>query len=59
MPPSPLKAVSVQSVALDALAVAGAGAIVWGAWQIYGPAGWVVAGVFALGVWALKTMAPG
>jgi hypothetical protein len=39
----------------DALMVAGAGAVSFGAGRVFEPAGWIVAGVFALvGGWLLS-----
>ena len=34
----------------DALMVSGAAAISYGAWQVYGPAGYIVGGLFALAI---------
>lgn len=44
----------------DALLVGGAAAISAGAWQVYAPAGWIVAGLFALaGGWLLSRRGEG
>jgi hypothetical protein len=37
----------------DACLIVGAGSVVYGAGLIYAPAGWIVAGVMLLTVWAL------
>jgi hypothetical protein len=33
----------------DLVGIAGAAAIAYGAWQIYGPAGWIAGGAMAVG----------
>lgn len=38
----------VKELLDDALALAGVGAITYGAWAVYAPAGWVVGGAFAV-----------
>jgi hypothetical protein len=44
----------LADLALDAAGVAGAGLITFGTWQVYHPAGFIVAGVLMLaGVWLL------
>lgn len=41
---------SFLSLCGDASAISGAAAITFGAWQIFVPAGWIVGGLFGLGV---------
>ncbi len=36
-----------KSLLPDALMLSGIGCLAYGAWRIYAPAGWIVAGVFA------------
>jgi hypothetical protein len=43
----------------EALLLSGAAAVVYGAWQVYHPAGWIVGGALAVAVgWRLGRTAP-
>lgn len=39
---------TIKSALPDVLLIAGAGSLSYGAWAIYAPAGWIVAGTLAI-----------